>query len=167
VKVALALCLAALACTAAADGRTAAPACTGADLAARFSHVPYSEGAGQTSYALVVRNRSRSACAVWGLPAGRLLGTRHQPLPTRIQAAFPKTLTAVRVVLAPGQSARATARFSPDVPGVGEQHPGRCEPQARWLRVRARGGGSSLAKVAPQTSVCERGRLSFTAFRRS
>ena len=74
-------------------------------------------------------------------------------------------LAAVLVILDPGQWTRATARFSPDVPGTGDsQQPGPCEPTAYSLRVNARGGGTTTAKLLPPTPVCERGRLQFSAY---
>ncbi|MGZ4397397.1 MAG: DUF4232 domain-containing protein [Gaiellaceae bacterium] len=149
---------------ASASGSPAAPPCSGASLSGLFSLVLGSPGAGNVVYVLRVRNRSASACFVSGLPAVRLLGLRHQPLPTHAFAARPGQLTAVRVQLAPGAYASASARFSPDVPGVGESGRGACEPKAFFLRVRPQGGGSLLAAVRPPTPVCEHGGMSFTAF---
>jgi hypothetical protein len=138
--------------------------CRGAQLAGSFAVVPGSAGAGNIVYALKLKNTSAAACAVTGLPAGRLLGRLKGPLPTHVRAAFPGVLTAILVRLQPGQSTRATARFSPDVPGTGEQMSGRCERVAYWFKVAAQGGGSTLVKVVPPTSVCEHGRLSFSAY---
>ena len=140
----------------------AAP-CRGSDLSGTFSAVPGSAGAGQISYVLRLRNRSSRACFVSGLPAVRLLGKTGRALPTRVAPAHPGALTAVRVVLAPGGYAAATARFSPDVPGVGEQAAGPCEPTAYRIRVTPpAGSGTLLAPVRPPTSVCERGRMVFS-----
>lgn len=101
-----------------------------------------------------------------GLPSVRLLGRANRALPTHVIAAFPEALTAVLVRLAPGRSAQATTRFSPDVPGVGEGGRPRCEPVAYRLRVLAPGGGSTVAAIRPPTSVCEHGRLQFRAYGR-
>lgn len=104
-------------------------------------------------------------CSVTGLPQGRLLGKGGKPLPTHVKAAFPGALTAILVRLAPGHKAYATARFSPDVPGVGEPAAGsKCEPTAWFFRVAARGGGTTTVKVAPPTPVCEHGQLQFSAY---
>ena len=138
--------------------------CRGAQLAGSFAVVPGSAGAGDIVYALKLKNTSATACAVTGLPMGRLLGRLKGPLPTHVRAAFPGALTAILVKLQPGQSTRATARFSPDVAGTGEQMTGRCEPVAHWFRVAGQGGGWTLVKVVPPTSVCEHGRLSFSAY---
>lgn len=138
--------------------------CRGAQLAGTFAAVPGSPGAGNITYALRLKNVSGSACTLTGLPAGRLLGRRRAALPTHVRAAFPGALTAVLVTLAPGRAARATARFSPDIPGSGEPVTGRCEPVAYWLRVAGQGGGTTTVKIAPPTSVCEHGRLMFSAY---
>lgn len=140
-------------------------ACAGSQLTGRFAVVPGSAGAGNIVYALTLKNSSSKTCTITGLPQAHLLGLRGQKLPTHIHASFPQGLTAVLVRLAPGKIARATARFSPDVPGVGEpttMHA--CEPKAYTLRVALRGGGTTNAKLAPATPVCEHGALSFTAY---
>jgi hypothetical protein len=81
-----------------------------------------------------------------------------------VRAAHPNQLTAILVTLVPGDSTYATARFSPDVPGIGEQTPGQCEPKAYWFRVRAPGGGTTTVKVLPATSVCEHGTMYLSAY---
>ncbi|HZT15179.1 MAG TPA: DUF4232 domain-containing protein [Gaiellaceae bacterium] len=159
----LAVAAAAAAAVPAGDGAGTA-FCTGSQLRGSFAVVPGSAGAGNIVYALRVTNRSARRCALTGLPAVRLLGRAGKPLPTHVVAAFPGALTAVLVTLAPGRSAGATARFSPDVPGVGEGNRSRCEPVAYRLRVLARGGGSTVAAVRPPTPVCEHGRLQFRAY---
>ncbi|HEY6053986.1 MAG TPA: DUF4232 domain-containing protein [Gaiellaceae bacterium] len=153
---------------------TAAPAvavtaarCEGSQLAGRFAVVRGSAGAGQISYRLVLRNVSQRSCTLTGLPRVRLLGRRGKALPTAVRAEFPGALSAVLVTLAPGASARAEARFSPDVNGVGEQTNGPCEPKAYSLRVFAPGGGSAVVPVVPATTVCSRGRLFFSAYGRA
>jgi hypothetical protein len=140
--------------------------CKGSQLTGSFAGVSGSAGAGNISYLLRLKNVSKTSCSVTGLPQGRLLGRHGGTLPTNIRAAFPGQLSAVLVTLRPGQSARATARFSPDVPGTGEQTIGACEPTAYRLRVTARGGGTSTVKVLPPTAVCEHGRLLVSAYSR-
>jgi hypothetical protein len=140
--------------------------CTGSQLTGSFALVPGSPAAGSVSYTLRLRNRSASTCAVSGLPTVRLLGRTGTALPTHVRAAYPGVLAAV-VRLAPSQSAAATARFSPDVPGVGETAPGQCEPKAYRLRVTARGGGTTTVAVKPATPVCEHGSLSFSNYKRA
>jgi hypothetical protein len=71
------------------------------------------------------------------------------------------------VRLAPGRTATATARFSPDVPGPGEPTTGpRCEPTAYLLRVRPNGGGTLKAPIRPPTPVCEHGGMTWSVLTR-
>ncbi len=157
----------AVAALAGASNVTANPAlarCRGGQLAGTFGVVPGSAGAGSITYALKLKNTSASACAVTGLPQGVLLGRTHQILPTHIRAEFPGALSAVLVTLAPRRSTRATARFSPDVPGPGEQSSGPCEPVAWWFRIAAQGGGHATVRIEPRTPVCEHGQLLFSAY---
>jgi Domain of unknown function (DUF4232) len=140
---------------------SAAGACAASALGGAFKGVPGSAGAGQISYALTLSNASSSACFATGLPVVQLLDARGNPLPTHVSPAHPGQQAAVKVTLVPGASAKAEARFSPDVPGPGEQHPGRCEPIAVQLRVTATGGGTLDVPVTPPTSVCEHGSLRF------
>lgn len=152
----------------AACGASARPGvsfCRGADLTGRFAVVPNSAGAGNIVYRLRLVNRSRRTCDVTGLPAVRLLDKAGKPLPTHQVPARPGTATAVLVALAPGALATADARFSPDVPGVGEGSTGPCERTAYRLRVTARGGGSTTVAVAPPTPVCEHGQLQLSLYR--
>jgi hypothetical protein len=155
----------AVAATAAAQPAAIAARCGGTQLKGTFSVVRGSAAAGSIVYALVLRNRSMRTCTLTGLPSVRLLGRTGKRLPTHVRAAFPGALTAVLVTLKPGQSTRATARFSPDVPGPGEPTAGkRCEPVAYRLRLFAQGGGTTTVPVKPPTSFCEHGSLQFSAY---
>jgi hypothetical protein len=158
---------AALSASTAFGHRTAAVPCAGSQLSGRFAVVYGSAGAGNIVYKLTLKNTSTRTCTVTGLPQGQLLGKTKQKLPTHVRAAHANQLTAVLVTLAPGHSTYATARFSPDVSGTGEQTIGQCEPKAYWFRVRAPGGGTTTVKVLPPTSVCEHGTLSFSAYGRA
>ena len=165
----LAVAAAALAALLLAGGGPAAPVspCTGAMLGGTFSTIYGSAGAGSISYALRLRNRSHQACFVSGLAGLRLLDRAGRPLPTHVEPAFRQGLTAVRVVLAPGRAAKATARFSPDVPGPGEQGTGPCERTAYRIRVTPPpGGGTLIAPVTPPTPVCEHGAIVLSALSR-
>jgi hypothetical protein len=155
--------VAALSASAAFGHRTAAP-CAGKQLAGRFAVVYGSAGAGNIVYKLALKNTSATNCTVTGLPQGQLLGNTKAKLPTHVRAAHANQLTAILVTLKPGSSTYATARFSPDVPGTGEQMIGQCEPKAYWFRVTAPGGGTTTVNVAPPTPVCEHGTLSFSAY---
>ena len=147
-------------------GRGSIVMCKGSQLAGSFKAVPGSAGAGNISYALRLQNVSTSSCSLTGLPQGQLLGRTGAKNPTHVRAAFPGALTAILVTLAPHQSARATARFSPDVPGVGEGGKKQCEPTSYRFRVTAPGGGTVTVKVLPATPVCEHGRMLFSAYGR-
>ena len=147
-----------------AAARPATAFCNSSQLTGRFTVVPGSAGAGNIVYALVLRNHSSKTCAVTGLPRVTLIGLHNKTLPTHVRAAAPNQLTAVLVQLPHGASARATARFSPDVPGPGEQKRGACEPKAYALAVNDPGGGVTLVPVQPPTPVCEHGQLQFKAY---
>jgi hypothetical protein len=161
--------LATLAGGAAARGATGAPFCNGAQLSGTFRPIPGSAGAGSVVYALRLRNRSAQRCGVTGLPVVQLLGRTGAPLPTRVQPAKQSELIPVLVTLGRGRGAKATARFSPDVPGPGEPvlAGGQCEPTAYRLRVAALGGGATTVSVTPPTPVCEHGSLQLSAYRKS
>jgi hypothetical protein len=159
----LALVLAAVASSAAVARSDAS--CSGTQLKGSFSVVRGSAGAGNITYKLTLRNISTRMCTMTGLPQGRLLGKTGKALPTHVKAAFPGGLTAILVRLAPGATTFATARFSPDVPGVGEPTAGtKCEPTAWSFRVTGQGGGTTLVKLTPPTPVCEHGQLRFSAY---
>jgi hypothetical protein len=138
-------------------------ACRAADLSGVFAVVNGSAGAGNISYDLRLRNRSSATCFVSGIPGLRLLRANGRALPTKVVPLNPGALTAAKINLKPGAYAAATARFSPDVPGPGEEHPGQCEPTAAKLRVSPAGGGSLIVPVQPPTPVCEHGTLVITA----
>jgi hypothetical protein len=139
--------------------------CTGGQLSGTFKVVPNSPGAGNIVYKLTLTNHSSRTCAVTGLPVVRLVGRTGKLLPTHVVPAFRGGLTAVLVRLSPGGSAKASARFSPDVPGPGEPVAGpRCEPVSYSMRVTARGGGVTKVAIKPPTPVCEHGQLQFSAY---
>lgn len=145
-------------------GPSAAAACKGDQLSGSFAAVPGSSGAGQVEYALKLTNSSHASCYVSGIPQAQLLDSSGSSLATHVTAAQPGTATAARITLAPGASAVATARFSPDVSGQGDAQNGPCQPTAHTLRVAPNGGGAVDAPIQPPTSVCEQGRLSFQLF---
>jgi hypothetical protein len=140
-----------------------ATACTGDAMSGSFTVIPGSPGAGQISYRLRVKNDSPVACFVSGLPIVQLLNQAGHDLPTNAQPAQAGQTTAARIILQPGGSAVADARFSPDVPGGSEQTDGPCEPKAYTLRVSLAGATLDVP-VTPPTPVCERGTLSFSLY---
>ena len=139
--------------------------CRASQLGGSFTVIPGSPGAGNISYLLRLRNRSSKTCFVSGLTQLRLLSKTGRPLPTKVVPVFRPGLTAVRVVLRPGRSAKAEARFSPDIPGPGEpQTRGPCEPKAYRVRITPPpGGGTLVGPVTPPTPVCEHGTISLRA----
>jgi hypothetical protein len=141
------------------------PSCAPSQLAGSFVVIPGSAGAGNISYRLNVRQLAGPACFVSRLPRIQLLSRLRRPLPTKVVPAFRQGLLAPRVVLRPGYGAKAEARFSPDVPGVGEPVAGRnCERTAYFMRVALPPGGATfLARIKPATPVCEHGTMSFSA----
>jgi hypothetical protein len=163
-RVLLLACVAAALAAGTAGAHSRVTWCSGSDLTGRFAVIPGSAGAGNIVYRLTLKNRSHASCALTGLPAVRLVAANGDLLPTRVIAAGPKILV-VLVRLAPGKSAQATARFSPDVPGPGEPTANRrCERTAAKLRVTAKGGGSTTVPIAPPTPVCEHGQLQFSRY---
>jgi hypothetical protein len=151
-----------------AGGSSSAPTqpCKGSQLEGTFAAVPGSAGAGNIVYALRVIRRSGPPCFVSGVPGLRLLDRHRRPLPTHVTPAFRQGLTAVRVTVWLFHGAKATARFSPDVPGVGEPVIGRaCEPKAYYVRVTPTPGtGMFVAPIGPATPVCEHGGMQVSAF---
>lgn len=134
--------------------------CAGTDLAAVFTLIPGSAGAGQIAYMLTVKNTSHGPCSVHGVPQGTLLGASGTPLPTHVKSTGGGGRL---IVLPPGASATAQARFSPDVAGTGDSQSGACQPQAHALQLSA-AGGVTEAPIKPPTSVCQQGTLNFAAF---
>jgi hypothetical protein len=164
----LAAGLAALALVGGGSSATVAP-CTASQLSGVFRVVPGSAGAGNIVYALRLTNMSTRTCFVSGVARLRLLGKTGRALPTHVVGVPRGALTAVRVDLQPGKSARAEARFSPDVPGPGEPVTGKqCEPTSYKVRVTPPpGGGTLVAPILPPTPVCEHGGLQLRALTRA
>jgi hypothetical protein len=142
---------------------TSASACTGDAMTGSFAVIPNSEGAGNIGYQLHVTNASPVACFVSGLPNAQLLSSAGHDLPTNVVAAQAGQATAARIILQPGTSASADARFSPDIPGGSEPSDAPCEPKSFTLRL-AFGGAPLDVAITPPTPVCEHGTLQFSLF---
>ena len=136
---------------------TASP-CTGDELKATFAVQDGSAGAGNITSTLTLTDGSSSACTLSGLPAVQLFDKNGNELPTHASQEPGSNLPAA--TLQPGGSLAYDARFSPTVPGQGDNQSGRCQPTAATLRVTAPGGGTVDAQVTPPTPVCEQGSLS-------
>lgn len=156
--------------TAAANGAVAGtPRCHTADLSASFTAVPGSAGAGNISYNLRLTNKTTHLCTIYGFPGMLLLDAQRRPLPTNVVW---DSLVAKRLVwLIPNASAASTVRFSPDVPGSGDNGtaaPGQkwtCEPTAYNIEVTPPDETTQLVTgVVPPTPVCERGTMQTSAF---
>jgi hypothetical protein len=161
ISILVVLIAAAVAAASAAPGVTAP--CTAGNLTAVFAVVPGSAGAGNIVYSLRLTNIADHGCLVKGLLGLRLLNARGNALPTRVTVTDPAQVPRVRDVLAAHRWGNyGNARFSPDVPGVGEQTIGRCEPVAHRLRIGLPNGGHVIAPIKPPTSVCEHGSMSLT-----
>jgi hypothetical protein len=164
-RVVAVVAVAAVAAVVAGAGSAAYPtnvACKATSLTGKFVYVPNSLGAGNELYTLQLRNASKSTCFVTGIPGLRLVGKTGKLLPTHAVPLHPGALTAIKVTLKPGAYAAAKARFSPDVPGTGEAHPGNCEPVAHKIRISPSGGGTLVGPVSPPTPVCEHGGMTLT-----
>ena len=138
-------------------------ACASSSLAAQMKVIRGSAGAGNIEYRLLLRNTGNATCTVSGHPGLRLLGAAGTALPTHVTP-VPPGVTAALIGLAPGRSAAVTLRFSPDVPGVGEQTTGQCEATAHRVRVTlaSPGHGTLSAAILPPTPVCEHGGMTET-----
>jgi hypothetical protein len=148
-------------------GAPGLPRCHTSDVSGRFAAIPGSAGAGNITYDVVLINTSSHTCTVYGHPGMLLLDTHHVPLPTHVEWG---TTTPNRVItLAPGHSAAASARFSPDVPGTGDNTASSsgttCEPTAHYTEITPPDETTHLVvAVGPPTPVCERGTMSVSAF---
>ncbi|MBV8064460.1 MAG: DUF4232 domain-containing protein [Actinobacteria bacterium] len=144
---------------------TATTACAASSLQGDFVGVPGSAGAGQITYRLTLTNTGPTPCYLSGIPQVQLLSTTGVALPTS-PSVQPNQGTAAKISLAHGKAATSDARFSPDVPGTGDnQAPGSpCQPVATVLLVTAPGGGKLDAPIQNPTSVCEGGSMRFTNF---
>ena len=137
----------------------------GALLSGTFKAVPNSEGAGNIVYALRVKNTLDAHLLRHRHPrrARSSIGATENSRRTRVPPSLERSpLCSSRSP--PARPTKATARFSPDVPGTGEQTIGQCEPKSYWLRVTPNGGGTFRAPVQPPTPVCEHGGMSWSVF---
>lgn len=146
-----------------ASGASGTARCHTSDLSASYTVVFGSAAAGSISYNLRLTNTSMHQCTIYGYAGMLLLDANHKPLPTNVQrdSLVPKRL----LRLNPGGSAAATARFSPDVHGVGDNPGQACQPTAHYTEVTPPDETTQLVTaVSPPTSVCERGTMALSAF---
>ena len=142
--------------TTAPPAQSAAP-CTGSDLSVTFKVQPGSAGAGNIVYTLALANTSSSTCTFAGWPKLVFLAKDSSVLPTDV---VPEPgSSAIDRQLVTGGSISYDARFSPDVPGTGDQQTGACQRTATAVRLAPPGGGTVDGPVSPPTSICEQGRI--------
>lgn len=138
----------------------ASPAlCTVANLQATFSVIPNSQGAGNEVARIVLTNSGSTVCQTYGYVGMLLLGANGAALPTDV-VRVPGTSNYPIINLAPGASASATARFSPDIPGTGDSQTGACQPTATSTEITPPDNTAHLIVPGPGTSVCEGGTMS-------
>ena len=142
-----------------AGSTTAHPRCHTRDLAGALQRG--SPGAGQRYAVLVLRNRSRRTCFVFGY-VGMLLVNRHGgPVPTRV---IRDRARGRRVTLAPGARASSLLHWTV-VPSSGEPASGPCEPTAYRLRVTPPDETTYLQLRWRLGPVCDRGRINVLRLR--
>ncbi|HET9172300.1 MAG TPA: DUF4232 domain-containing protein [Actinospica sp.] len=146
--------------------------CRTGELAGSFAVVPNGHSAGHTGYNIRLTDVGGRRCTVYGFPGLQLLDAHHAPVPTDAHwgTAFGgETL----ITLSPGGSASATAYFSPDVPGVGDNttepspgaSPWTCQPVAAFIEITPPDETTHLiVPVAPPTPVCSRGSIYVSPF---
>ncbi len=141
----------------------AAAPCKGSQLSATFNIIPNSQGAGNVSYALRIRNTSKTACSVKGVPVMHFFSRTGSPLPSH--SAWDQRGHATLVTLQPGGYASSGSRFSPDVPGVGEPTNNVCEPTSYIALAQIPPANDAVAApIGPPTAVCEKGSLGMSYF---
>lgn len=131
--------------------------CHTSQLSASFNIVPGSQGAGHELALVSLTNDSKQNCVVYGYVGMQLLDKNKHPLPTNVVRSQDQP---TQVSLASGQTASASVRFSPDVPGTGEPTSKQCEPTSYYVEVTPPDETTHLtAKISPATPVCEHGSL--------
>jgi len=124
---------------------------------------------GDIDYAATLTNAASHSCTLYGYPGLLLLDAKYAPLPTdALRIPDP----AKRLIILPaGGIATAFGRFTPDVPGVGDNTtvpPGGvwvCQPTAVHIQIIPPDETTHLVvKVTPPTSVCQSGLMQVSAF---
>lgn len=134
------------------------PSCVAARVTVKMSVIKGSFGAGNVSYRLTLKNRGPGSCIISTYPALKLLRANGKGLPTKII----RTQKAKTNLIPAGETAKATLRFSPDIPGKGEPARGACEPKAAKIRMTLSSTSSAVGPIAPATSVCQHGTMTMT-----
>jgi hypothetical protein len=145
--------------TAAAATTTTTPGvarCVASKLKGSFLVIPGSAGAGHVEARVVLTNISSAPCTTFGYVGMQLLGASDTPLPTHVVRS-PGSEPAI--TLAPGGSASATARFSPDIPGPGDAPSGACQPVAQGTEITPPNDTHFVVAPGLMSSVCSQGTI--------
>lgn len=149
--------LAAVAALAAAAASGSVPECTHSRVVVKMTEIKNSFGAGHVSYRLTVHNNGPGSCLMSTYPPLQLLTAKEKRLPTNvIRTEKPKTN-----LIPMGETAKATLRFSPDIPGPREPQTGPCETKAAKISVEL-SSSRAVGPVEPPTSVCQHGKMTMT-----
>jgi len=145
------------------------PRCHTRDLAGSFTVVVGSAGMGNIDYAITLTNIAPHPCTLYGYPGLLLLDMRSAPLPTNVLR-IPDSAKRL-ITLPPGGIATAFGRFTPDVPGAGDNTTvpstgaWACQPTAVYTRITPPDETTHLVvKVTPPTPVCQSGLIQVSAF---
>jgi hypothetical protein len=104
----------------------------------------------------VLTNTSASSCTTFGYVGLLLLGASDTPLPTHV-VRVPGSQGAI--TLAPGASASAVTRFSPDIPGPGDSQSGTCQPVAQGTEITPPNDTHFVIAPGLDSSVCSLGTI--------
>ncbi|MGI8493486.1 MAG: DUF4232 domain-containing protein [Acidimicrobiales bacterium] len=130
-------------------------------MTATFTIIPGSAGAGHVEGRIVLVNVGTNPCRTGGYVGVQLLGASDTPLPTKVVR---DTGTPVTTIVVPaGGAASALVRFSPDVPGPGDNPGPSCQPVASGSEITPPNDTSFVIAHGPQSSVCEQGTLEVRA----
>ena len=129
--------------------------CLTSDLTADLGWV---EGAAGSRFsAVVLTNRSRHTCTIYGYGGLQLLDANHHPVATR--QVRNHGVRPSLVVLRPGMSAHAEVQWSA-VSNPGDSQNGACQPEPAFLLVTPPDETRSLSVRWKAESVCARGAIS-------
>jgi hypothetical protein len=151
---AVVVCVAAVA---APSASAATPRCTVAKLRAQFKNAQ--AGAGNRTLTLVLTNKTRKSCSMFGYPGAQLLNAGGRNVPTdvvRNRGVQPRT-----IVVAPGRSAVSQWRWGA-IAGRGEPTNGRCEPNPAKIEVTPPNDDDHFVLTWRGGSVCEHGAITVT-----
>jgi hypothetical protein len=130
--------------------------CVASGLKGSFLIVPGSAGAGHVDARAVLTNISAAPCTTFGYVGLQLLGASDTPLPTHVVRA---PGSEPHITLAPGGSASALARFSPDIPGPGDSQSGACQPVAQGTEITPPNDTHFVVAPGLMSSVCSQGTI--------